>query len=881
MNIINKIFFSTIILLQVYLLVILNFIAVPTQLIFVFVYGIFSFYKPLWSLSLFFALLPLTGIDSIQTNDSYIIGFSATLLLGIYSDLLFKLPVRFKRFLVKTRLNNILLVLILMYVVSLFFGLLNQPIYSLYYHLFTLHDPMVLIELFNVTPDSELYPLKSTLIILQSIFFGLYVFGIVKPSNQVRILHHLILALVFGLVLSLFIASLNYFSILEANILYMEPYLFSQYLIITLPLLPVILLLHKMNMFYFTLIALLVIIGGTSLILAMQLTAFLTYPFIFLVIWLMIYFILVRIKNKHSTLLYFIKSNWHRVLISLIVSLLTTTILAFTIKTHFQPNTLSNANVLEVYLEKQNDRSESWALGTSIFVLNPLYGTGINSFQWKAKKLQIHNNKPTSLDNLYLVTVLGSGVVGLIFFISFLAVIFYRLLKKEFSSIYTSIEVSILGLMVLGSLASTLIYANIANIFDFYPVLIIFWLIIFIGISLIHRYHIRQQERYRIRKFFHYISYIIFYLLFIHILNFTVIKEYFSELISSALPFFQEENSVILISYLSWIMVIGGFSSFIMHSKVILYSNKDNLLVDEYGTSKTHAIHNTAIPRAGGIGIYFTNLFLIFNPIGWKLFLISLPAFIIGFIDDIKSITPKVRLLFQSLSAILAVLILNTLAYSIGFEIFLPYWLSILISIFAIIGVTNALNIIDGFNGLASGIALMIFISLAFISFIVKDMVLFEIIFINIIALVGFLILNFPKGKIFLGDGGAYFIGFSLATVSLLVTYTHREISVFYPLALLIYPVWEVVFSIYRRKIIKKVQSTHPDRIHLHQLIYRRIVKSNPKTTVYIWKRVFPFMLLATYFYNNDALLLLIILAFILAYNFSYRKIVKNLMTIK
>jgi UDP-N-acetylmuramyl pentapeptide phosphotransferase/UDP-N-acetylglucosamine-1-phosphate transferase len=182
---------------------------------------------------------------------------------------------------------------------------------------------------------------------------------------------------------------------------------------------------------------------------------------------------------------------------------------------------------------------------------------------------------------------------------------------------------------------------------------------------------------------------------------------------------------------------------------------------------------------------------------------------------------------------------------------------------------------------LASGVALMMFISLGFVSLMLDDMILFEVIVINSIALIGFLILNFPKGKIFMGDGGAYFVGFVLSSVTLMVFSRHHEVSVFYPLALLIYPVWEVFFSIYRRKIIKKVKSTNPDRIHLHQLIYKRITKSNPETSTYIIKRVFPFMVLATLFYDNDVVLFVIVLGFIVSYNLLYRKIIKNLMTIK
>ncbi len=870
MTIANKVFFLIVLFIQVYLLSIFSFISSIEEVVIVFLYAMFSFYRPLWALSLFFAILPLFGFEYIQVNNSYLIIFTSATLLGIYTNLLLQLPVRLKRFLVKIRFTNITLILIFFYVVSLFFGLIGQPIYSLYNDIFILNNPKILIELFNISADSDLYPLKSSLMIVQSILLGLYVFGIVKPSNQVRILHHLILALVLGLIFSFFIAFFSYFNIIPIYLLSLDISLYSQYLIITLPLLPVILLLHKMNVFYFILITSLTIVGGVTLILSMQLTALITYPFIMLTIWVMIYFIIIRIRHRQEALSHFLKNNWIKIILSFTLTSLITIFFAFNIKTFYQNDNFFTSKTVNLYQIKQKERANTWSLSTKIFLLNPIYGTGFNSFQWKANKLKEPYSTSDSLDNLYLETAIGLGLMGLIFFVSFIALIFYKLLNKEFSKKIISIEISILGLIVLTSLFSIFIYANVASIFDFYPILIIFWLIVFIGLSLTHSYAILRTQRYRARKFFQYMSYIILYFLIIHILNFSVIKEYFSTLVSET--FF---------SYLLIVMVIGIVSSFIMHSKIIFYSNDDKLFIDDYGSKKSHAVHISDIPRAGGIGIYLTNIFLIFNPIGWKLLLISLPIFIIGLMDDIKSITPRKRLLFQTISAIFSVLILNSIVYSIGFGVMLPLWLSVLISVFAIVGVTNALNIIDGFNGLSSGGALMMFLSLALVSLIFNDMTLFEIISINIIALIGFLLLNFPKGKIFLGDSGAYFIGFSLATISLIITYTHQEISIFYPLALLIYPIWEVIFSIYRRKIIKKVKSTHADKLHLHQLIYTRITRNNPKTTLYIWLRIAPFIMLSTFFYDNDIALLLIILIFILSYNFLYKKIIKGLMTIK
>ena len=150
-------------------------------------------------------------------------------------------------------------------------------------------------------------------------------------------------------------------------------------------------------------------------------------------------------------------------------------------------------------------------------------------------------------------------------------------------------------------------------------------------------------------------------------------------------------------------------------------------------------------------------------------------------------------------------------------------------------------------------------------------MTLLEIIFINIAVLIGFLLLNFPKGKIFLGDGGAYFLGFSLAVISLLLHHNHpTEISQWYPLALLIYPVFELGFSIYRRRFLEKKEATLHDNNHLHQLIYRNITKNNPLTTLYILKYVAIVILISTIFYDKDWIQIVVVGVGIIFYIFKY-----------
>jgi UDP-N-acetylmuramyl pentapeptide phosphotransferase/UDP-N-acetylglucosamine-1-phosphate transferase len=92
-------------------------------------------------------------------------------------------------------------------------------------------------------------------------------------------------------------------------------------------------------------------------------------------------------------------------------------------------------------------------------------------------------------------------------------------------------------------------------------------------------------------------------------------------------------------------------------------------------------------------------------------------------------------------------------------------------------------------------------------------------------AVIGFFTYNYPRGLIFLGDGGAYLIGFVIACLSCLLVIRNDAISPWFPLLLNIYPIYETIFSIWRRKIYQKTNPSFPDRMHLHTLIYRRFLK--------------------------------------------------------
>lgn len=326
-----------------------------------------------------------------------------------------------------------------------------------------------------------------------------------------------------------------------------------------------------------------------------------------------------------------------------------------------------------------------------------------------------------------------------------------------------------------------------------------------------------------------------------------------------------------------WELALGAFIvSLLIQFVTIRYSEKFNCFMDCHLAEKPQKFHHASTPRAGGIGILLGMSVILLTPIGWKLLLSILLAFLSGIFEDFHhSLRPHVRLMMQLFAAGAAILLTNAVISYLGLGIRLPYTVAILFSMFSIVGLMNAMNIIDGFNGLASGAALLILLSLGHTTLLVGDREMFSLILITFGTILGFFVINFPKGKIFLGDGGAYLVGFIVALIGIFLAGAYPKISPWYILAILIYPVWEVIFSIFRK--LKTGRSPlQPDGYHFHMLVYRNISRNNPLTSVIILAFYAPFILFSSLFPHNSKANILILLIFIfcytLFYSYLYRK---------
>jgi len=309
---------------------------------------------------------------------------------------------------------------------------------------------------------------------------------------------------------------------------------------------------------------------------------------------------------------------------------------------------------------------------------------------------------------------------------------------------------------------------------------------------------------------------------------------------------------------------------------VIWISHKYDFFMDRHDDDKPQNFHTNSTPRAGGIGILLGMSLLLFFPLGAKFIISVLFAFFSGVIEDFhRSISPRFRLFLQFMTALSAVLISQTVVTYLGLGIVMPYWLGVIFSIFAIMGIMNAINIIDGFNGLASGLILLILISFAFISYTHQNDELFHIIMITIGATFGIFVLNFPKGKIFLGDGGAYLLGSIVAIIGIYLAAVYKTVSPWYIFAIFVYPVWEVIFSIVR-KLSMKQSPLQPDGYHFHMLVHNHITKNNPLTAIFILSFMLPFLVASTWYAHSSIINVQISLTFIgcylLLYYYLYKK---------
>lgn len=268
-------------------------------------------------------------------------------------------------------------------------------------------------------------------------------------------------------------------------------------------------------------------------------------------------------------------------------------------------------------------------------------------------------------------------------------------------------------------------------------------------------------------------------------------------------------------------------------------------------------VHTAAVPRIGGIGVVAGMLFalwaytLVFpgqidaSQLAQILLLLcaSIPAFLAGIVEDFtKRVSVRMRLAATVASSLLASVMLGATVDELniwGLDSLLAYApIAIVVTAIVVAGAANAVNIIDGFNGLSSSTIILMAAGLGALGWQYDDSLVLTLAALGAGAACGFFLVNYPAGKLFLGDGGAYFLGFWVAEMAVLLLTRHPEINAWQVLGVCAYPIIEVLFSIYRRRFIQNVSPGAPDALHLHTLIFRRVVfKHVRRDPARSWKR--------------------------------------------
>lgn len=356
-----------------------------------------------------------------------------------------------------------------------------------------------------------------------------------------------------------------------------------------------------------------------------------------------------------------------------------------------------------------------------------------------------------------------------------------------------------------------------------------------------------------------------------------------------------------------FLWLISGLGSFVTCVLLIRWA-RDH--ARHYDVNKPQRFHVGDVPRLGGGGIligltagwalgvvaarlgWSVNSQMSMNTgLGWGLML--LPAVLGGVYEDAtQRLAVRYRLFLTALSAVIACGLLDLSVTRLSLpavdEALASWaWLGIGFAILAICGLPHAFNIIDGYNGLAGTVAILIGLAIAHVALQVGDRELAAIVLCMVGATAGFLVWNYPRGLIFAGDGGAYLWGVVIAVASIALVQRHSAVSPWFPMLLLIYPVWETLFSIYR-KLARGVSPGVADALHFHQLIYRRIVRGvfhddpsrrmlmrNNRTSPYLWGFTLLTVVPAVLFWNNTLALMLCCALFIVFYVSAYLMLVR------
>ena len=340
-----------------------------------------------------------------------------------------------------------------------------------------------------------------------------------------------------------------------------------------------------------------------------------------------------------------------------------------------------------------------------------------------------------------------------------------------------------------------------------------------------------------------------------------------------------------------------GFLSVSILCIIILASQKWHLTYSSDTDDGPQKIHSNQVPRVGGIALLggLLTAYILKLPFAAGLLIGVLPVFFAGISEDIsKKISPFFRLSASVVSALALVWVLSLQISAKGIPLLHALFsieiIALSITALAIALMAQSINIIDGLNGLSIGSSLIITCAIAIIALMNGDFSLAEISFFFVACLAGIFIINFPRGLLFLGDGGAYLAGCVIAVLAILLAERNNNVSSFASLLIVSYPIYETLRSFVRRTIDKNTNFFVADDRHLHSVIFRFITAldlTNKANSDKLWLRnAFAGMVcwllplissgLAVLFQSDMSFLLICLVLIILFYEISFRILNKS-----
>lgn len=286
--------------------------------------------------------------------------------------------------------------------------------------------------------------------------------------------------------------------------------------------------------------------------------------------------------------------------------------------------------------------------------------------------------------------------------------------------------------------------------------------------------------------------------------------------------------TIVIVTFITSAILMPIIKNVAIHINAMDYPNK-------------RKVHKVPMPRLGGVAIFLSFLvgYMLFANGSVRMLSILIASFVIvlmGIFDDINPIKARYKLIIQIIAALITTfygnIVLNDISI-FGLNITFPEPLNYIISVFVIVAITNAINLIDGLDGLASGISCIYFATIAIIAGILNNIggldVTLSLIMLG--ATLGFLVYNFPPASIFMGDSGSQFLGFIIAVISLLGFKGTTITSLIVPLTILAIPIFDSALAIFRR-MIKGEGIMKADKEHFHHQFLK--MKFSTRKTILI-----------------------------------------------